>query len=209
MSFIPKNYKKDGGDTLVIGGKLEIKDGATFTGYPVLDNQSASTASTVAGLKDNFNSLIYELKAKGYMVKDNFTLSVSDIALIPEGSANCDVATANQAAVDSVAIADNVITITVDPDDLTAYTSSVAGKHKFVGIEITTGLSDITDIKYNGQALSAADVTETTTFGGDAGDIIMWVKVDEVVLAPKTFTLSAETYNETEFTVVVEVPEVE
>ena len=209
MSFIPKNYKKDGGDTLVIGGKLEIKDGATFTGYPVLDNQSASTATTATGLKENFNSLIYELKAKGYMVKDNFTLSVSKIASIPDSSANYTVATANQAAVDSVTIADNVITIKVDPDDLTAYTSSVAGEHKFVGIEITTGLSDITDIKYNGQALSAADVAEATVFGGDPGDIIMWVKVDEVVLTPKTFTLSAETYSETEFTVVVEVPEAE
>lgn len=32
MSYEPKNYKTDGGDTLVIGGKLVVEDGATVEG---------------------------------------------------------------------------------------------------------------------------------------------------------------------------------
>lgn len=32
MSYTPKNYLTDGGDTTVIGGTLEIKEGASVTG---------------------------------------------------------------------------------------------------------------------------------------------------------------------------------
>ena len=34
MSFVPKNYTTDGGDKTVIGGELEIKEGAQVSGLP-------------------------------------------------------------------------------------------------------------------------------------------------------------------------------
>lgn len=53
MSYNAKNYMEQGGDKLVIGGTLEIKEGATVTGLPdgsgyVLPD---ATAETLGGVK--------------------------------------------------------------------------------------------------------------------------------------------------------------
>jgi hypothetical protein len=72
---------------------------------------------------------------------------------------------------------------------------------------ITTGLSDITAVKYNGSQLTAADDTEATAVGGSAGDIVMWLKCDEIINMPKVFTLWASDYPEATFTVVIAEPE--
>ncbi len=65
-----KNYTEQGGAVTHIGGKLIIEEGAEVKGIPILDNQAASTATTVAALKDDLNALIAGLKAKGYMAAD-------------------------------------------------------------------------------------------------------------------------------------------
>ena len=67
-----KNYKTDGGNTWVIGGKLEIEAGAEVKGLPAssfsqLDKQANSTASDVAGLVTDFNSLLAKLQSAGLM----------------------------------------------------------------------------------------------------------------------------------------------
>lgn len=70
MSYNTKNYTEQGGEKTVIGGTLEIKDGAVVIGFPVLDNQAASTAATVEDLVTDFNALLTKLKAAGLMVSD-------------------------------------------------------------------------------------------------------------------------------------------
>ena len=69
-----KNYTEQGGEKWVIGGTLEIKEGATVTGLPSsftpAANQAASEATTIAGLKDDFNALLSKLKAAGLMEAD-------------------------------------------------------------------------------------------------------------------------------------------
>ncbi|SDJ62909.1 Head fiber protein [Alkalibacterium thalassium] len=70
MSYNTKNYTEQGGEKTVIGGTLEIKDGAVVTGLPVLDNQAASTAATVEDLVTDFNTLLTKLKAAGLMISD-------------------------------------------------------------------------------------------------------------------------------------------
>ncbi|MDD3027329.1 MAG: Head fiber protein [Erysipelotrichaceae bacterium] len=74
MSSNAKNYTEQGGEKWVIGGTLEIKEGATVTGLPSsfipAANQATSTATTVTGLKDNFNALLAKLKAAGLMEAD-------------------------------------------------------------------------------------------------------------------------------------------
>jgi hypothetical protein len=67
-----KNYTEQGGDKTVIGGALEIKEGASVTGlsFPVATNQANSTASTIAGLVTDFNALLAKLKAAGLMAAD-------------------------------------------------------------------------------------------------------------------------------------------
>ena len=76
-----KNYATDGGDRLVIGGTLEIREGASVTGLPsaaadnpgvvrIATNQVASAAVDVAALVTDFNTLLQKLKAAGIMAAD-------------------------------------------------------------------------------------------------------------------------------------------
>lgn len=70
MSYNTKNYTEQGGEKTVIGGILEIKEGASVTGLPVAENQADSTATDVAGLVTDFNALLAKLKAAGLMESD-------------------------------------------------------------------------------------------------------------------------------------------
>ena len=66
-----KNYSEPGGDKWVVGGTLEV----TAEGQLLLDgvplaraaNQADSTATTIADLKTDFNSLLAKLQAAGLM----------------------------------------------------------------------------------------------------------------------------------------------
>lgn len=70
MGYSTKNYTEQGGEKTVIGGVLEIKEGASVTGIPVAENQADSTATDVAGLVTDFNALLTKLKAAGLMETD-------------------------------------------------------------------------------------------------------------------------------------------
>lgn len=74
MSYNAKNYTEQGGEKTVIGGTLEILEGASVTGLPSsftpAENQSNSTATTIAGLVADFNTLLSKLKAAGLMAAD-------------------------------------------------------------------------------------------------------------------------------------------
>ena len=75
MSYNGKNYAEQGGDKWVIGGTLEIKEGATVTGLPAAEvpqaaNQADSVATEVAALVTDFNGLLAKLKAAGLMAAD-------------------------------------------------------------------------------------------------------------------------------------------
>ena len=204
MSYNTKNYTEQGGEKTVIGGILEIKEEAKVIGLSKALNQSGSSASTVAALKDDFNGLIIKLKDAGLMEADTWNLSVAKAPITTEGQP----ITENQSKVGAVTIADGIISVTVDVDELVEFDSSnpAQGIHKWVGILITTGLSDITKIKYNGYQLTQKDVTEAAGAGGTAGDIIMWLKCDEIVETPKLFTLGSSGFKETEFIVEIVNP---
>ena len=70
MSYNTKNFTEQGGEKNVIGGTLEIKEGAVVTGLPILDNQAASAATTVEDLVTDFNALLTKLKTAGLMISD-------------------------------------------------------------------------------------------------------------------------------------------
>jgi len=77
MSYNTKNYTEQGGEKTVIGGTLEILEGASVTGLPSsftpAENQADSTATTIALLKDDFNALLAKLKTAGLMETDTET----------------------------------------------------------------------------------------------------------------------------------------
>ena len=70
MSYNTKNYMEQGGEKLVIGGALEILEGASVTGLPIAENQADSTATDVAGVVTDFNALLVKLKVAGLMEDD-------------------------------------------------------------------------------------------------------------------------------------------
>lgn len=78
MSYNVKNYTEQGGEKTVIGGTLEIKEGATVTGLPIAttsavgcvkqaENVSDSEATTVAQLVTAFNALLAKLRTAGIL----------------------------------------------------------------------------------------------------------------------------------------------
>jgi hypothetical protein len=64
MSYNAKNYEKQGGEELVIGGTIDLTN-ATIKGN--VTTQANSTATEVAGLVTDFNALLTKLKASGLM----------------------------------------------------------------------------------------------------------------------------------------------
>lgn len=62
-----KNYIEQGGEKIVIGGILEIAEGGQVKGLPAAEFQADSSATTVAGVVADFNSMLEKLKAAGLM----------------------------------------------------------------------------------------------------------------------------------------------
>ena len=207
---LTKNYNTDGGDRTVIGGTLEFTDDAEVKNFPgggseggKAENQSASTASAVAGLKNDFNALLVKLKEAGIMVADAWNLSVR----LAPGLTDEVAARNNEKA--SVSHANNVITVTADVDDLEESESSAPGQgtHKWIGLGIGTGLSSVTLARYNGSALTDADATEAASVGLDQpGEFVLYIRAEEVAETPKTITLKADGYPEVTLDITVTAP---
>ena len=209
QTIVTRNYFTDEGDTLVIGGKLIIEEGAEVEGLgggnsEAAANQSASTATAVAGLKNDFNALLIRLKEAGIMTPDTWNITSR---LAP--SLTDAVAAANNGKA-SVALEDGVLTVTADVDDLEESTSSnpAQGTHKWIGLGIGTGLSSVALVKYNGEALTDADAAEAVSVGLDQpGEFVLYIRADEVVDTPKTITLQADGYGEIVITIAVAAPD--
>ena len=64
MSYNVKNYTEQGGESIHIGGKLIVEEGASVKGIlsAPAENQAASSSTTAAALRNDFNSLLTKLK---------------------------------------------------------------------------------------------------------------------------------------------------
>jgi hypothetical protein len=211
---LTKNYNTDGGDRTVIGGVLEFEQGAEVKNFPdggggtggKAENQGASTATAVAGLKNDFNALLVKLKEAGLMAADEWNIGVRLAPRLTDA-----VAAANNAKA-SASLADGVITVTADVDDLEESESSTTGQgtHKWIGLGIGTGLSSVALAKYNSAQLTDADAEEAVSVGLDQpGEFVLYIRADEVVDTPKTITLKADGYGEIVITIAVAAPDVD
>ena len=207
QTIVTKNYFTDEGETLVIGGKLIIEEGAEVEGLDgsgaAAENQSASTATAVAALKNDFNALLIKLKDAGIMAPDewNITARLAPALTDPVAAANNGKA--------SVALEDGILTITADVDELEESESSAPGQgtHKWIGLGIGTGLSSVALAKYNGEQLTDADASEATSVGLDQpGEFVLYIRADEVVDTHKAITLKADGYPEVTITILVVAP---
>ena len=211
---LTKNYNTDGGDRTVIGGVLEFEQGAEVKNFPdggggtggKAENQGASTATAVAGLKNDFNALLVKLKEAGLRAADEWNIGVRLAPRLTDA-----VAAANNAKA-SASLADGVITVTADVDDLEESESSTPGQgtHKWIGLGIGTGLSSVALAKYNSAQLTDADAEEAVSVGLDQpGEFVLYIRADEVVDTPKTITLKADGYGEIVITIAVAAPDVD
>lgn len=63
-------------------------------------------------------------------------------------------------------------------------------------------------MRYNGEAVTDADITEATGVGLDQpGEFVLWVKADEVINTPTVITLDADGYAQAKLTITVTMPE--
>lgn len=202
-----KNYTEQGGEVTHIGGKLIFEKGAQVEGaFSPSENQAASTATQVNGLKSDFNDLLIKLKEAGLMTPDAWNLSAR---LAPALTDN--VAAANNAK-STVALVDGVITVTADVDELEE--SEIAEEsqdaHKWLGLGIGTGLSSVTMAKYNGSPLTEDDATEAASVGlNQPGEFLLYIRAEEVAEKPEVITLKADGYSEVSLTITLVAPETE
>lgn len=204
-----KNYTEQGGDVTHIGGKIVYDNG-------LMENMSTAAvdSDTVAKVRGSLNTLITELKDAGLMVADDLTITVANSVVDPEtGHTN---RTYNTGKISNVAESDGVITIT-----LSAKVSALKdfeagngwGKHKWLGIGISAGITPITDLKYNGKALTADDVSEASTMGLSSGYFVRWVAADLVLAGNNreksvdSFILWASGHKETTYKLRIVEPE--
>lgn len=212
--FMTKNYNTDGGDRTVIGGILEFTEGAEIKGFPGADNMTPKTTNTAADIRQDLNTLIMNLKNAGIMLPDSWNVSVLACptpASMPtsETAANSGHATAS--------IEGNAITIALDckiSELEGADHGGDWGEHKWLGFGVRTGLDSIIDVQLTDDTgvkttLSSSDADEATALGLSAGDFVLYIKAEqpEYLTGEKHFTLWADGYARTTFTIRITEPE--
>ena len=200
-----KNYSTDGGDTLVIGGKLVVGKGAQVEGMRAA-NITDSTASSYTELKKDFNDLLTALKDGGLMVGDAWDISTK---AVPGGSAQMPTPeTISNSAHATVSYADGVITVALNCEvsDLEdADHGETWGVHKWLGFGVDTGLDSIVGVTYNDTELTQADATEASDLGLSAGDFVRYIKAEDpaYLTGEKSFVLDASGHDPIEISIKI------
>lgn len=206
-----KNYTEQGGDVTHIGGKLVFDEGAEG----VIPNQAAATGTSGTDAIAAVNSLLVKLKNAGLMTADEWaaptvTKNINDTVA---GHANRQ---DNTNDITSVAVSDNVITITLSKK-VSALKDFDGGNgwgvHKWLGIGVRPWTKAITGLYYNGTQLTAEDVTEAQSVGlNDAGYFVRWVAADLVLAgnnkekSKDTFTIWADGYQKATYKLKIVEP---
>ena len=208
-----RNYTEQGGDVTHIGGKIVYDNG-------LMPNMSTAdvASDTVAKVRTSLNALITKLKNAGLMVGDVFTMQYAAVTDTVAGHAD---RTYNTGKISNVAVDNDAHTITITLSekvkDLKDFEAGNGwGKHKWLGIGLGVGISPITNLYYNGSALTADDVSEATSQCSlEAGYFVRWVAADLVLAGNNTeksvdnFTLWADGYAETTYKLVIVEPNAE
>ena len=214
MSYNAKNYTEQGGEVTHIGGKLVFEEGGSIAGFPGAANQEPVTGNQVKDVKDAFNALLIGLKNAGIMVPDSWNVSV--LACPTPAAMPTSETTANSGHA-TVTIDGTEITITLNckvSELADANHGETWGKHKWLGFGVRTGLGSVVGMKFTDDTgasvtLSSADADEAATLGlNTPGDFVLYIKAEqaEYLTGEKYFTLKADGYAETTFTMKIVEP---
>lgn len=201
-----KNYREQGGDTMVIGGALKFEDGATVENFPGAVNvpdTSGNASANAAVIK----SMLIALKDAGLMEGDAWSLTFKTAT----GASLHDMPTANtlenSQAVTGVTLEDGVITVA-----LNCKVSALKdcdhgepwGTHKWLGFGICTGFSSVAGIVFEDSkapvTLTVADDAEASDLGLSAGDFILYIKAEKVIEGGLAFKLYGVGMEKTTYT---------
>lgn len=189
----------------MIGGKLEVKDGAEVKGLRAA-NIEESTASSYTELKKDFNDLLIALKDGGLMVGDEWLV---DVLAVPGGTAQMPTPeTIANSAHATVSINGTEITVALDckvSDLEDADHGETWGVHKWLGFGVDTGLESIVGVEFNGTAMTEADAKEASDLGLSAGEFVLYIKAENgaYLTDGRPFTLKASGMEFTAFNVKI------
>ena len=214
MSYNAKNYTEQGGEVTHIGGKLVFEEGGSIAGFPGAANQEPVTGNQVKDVKDAFNALLIGLKNAGIMVPDSWNVSV--LACPTPAAMPTSETTANSGHA-TVTIDGTEITITLNckvSELADANHGETWGKHKWLGFGVCTGIGSVVGMKFTDDTgasvtLSSADADEAATLGlNTPGDFVLYIKAEQAgyLTGEKYFTLKADGYAETTFTMKIVEP---
>lgn len=79
-------------------------------------------------------------------------------------------------------------------DSLVSFASSnpAQGEHKWIGLDIDTGLDSIVGATWNGYTLTQEDADEAAGLGLGAGHIVFWAKAEAIAETPAAIAIGAE-----------------
>ncbi len=79
-------------------------------------------------------------------------------------------------------------------DSLVSFASSnpAQGEHKWIGLDIDTGLDSIVGATWNGYELTQDDADEAAGLGLGAGHIVFWAKAEAIAETPAAIAIGAE-----------------
>lgn len=213
MSYNTKNYTEQGGDVTHIGGKLVFDEGGSIAGFPGAENFVPKNTNTGADIRSDLNILIKKLKDAGIMIPDEWNVSV---LACPTPASMPTSETAANSGHATVTIDGTEITITLNckvSELANANHGETWGTHKWLGFGVRTGLGSVVGVKFTDDTgasamLSADDATEATALGLSAGDFVLYIKAEqaEYLAGEKYFTLKADGYAETTFTMKIVEP---
>ena len=214
MSYNAKNYTEQGGEVTHIGGKLVFEEGGSIAGFPGAANQEPVTGNQVKDVKDAFNALLIGLKNAGIMVPDSWNVSV--LACPTPAAMPTSETTANSGHA-TVTIDGTEITITLNckvSELADANHGETWGKHKWLGFGVRTGIGSVVGMKFTDDTgasvtLSSVDADEAATLGlNTPGDFVLYIKAEQAgyLTGEKYFTLKADGYAETTFTMKIVEP---
>ena len=215
MSYNAKNYTEQGGEVTHIGGKLIFDEGGSIAGFPGAENQETESpnSDTVAKVRTSLNNLLTKLKNAGIMIPDDWNVSV---LACPTPASMPTSETAANSGHATVTIDGTEITITLNckvSELANANHGETWGTHKWLGFGVRTGLGSVVGVKFTDDTgasvtLSADDAAEATTLDLSAGDFVLYIKAEQAgyLTGEKYFTLKADGYAETTFTMKIVEP---
>lgn len=99
------------------------------------------------------------------------------------------------------------IRVIVGEDPLYEWTSSnpYQGKKAWIVLDVNVGDIDITNVTYNGEALTAADVAEAAEWGLGRGHFVLWLNGNGSSIPP--FTLGTTNGSRQDTTITITIPQ--